>query len=1328
MAALIGSIGPFEENTEQWSSYTERFDYFVLANKIKDDVIVPTFLSLIGAKTFNLLRSLVQPEKPGSKSYADIVTILKDHYSPKPLIIAERFRFHKRNQEEGESVAQFVAVLKQLSEHCDFGTSLSDTIRDRLVCGLRSEAIQKRLLTEATLTLDKAIKISTSMEMAAREAQQLSVTSQVHKVTMESNKTTTSQMCYRCGKRGHQASECWCKDFDCRNCGKKGHIERACRNKKPNRPYNEKKKTNFQRNQKKHVNKMEQEQEQSDSESDNGTVHVLSVIENEEDGYWVTPLLENKPVRMQVDTGTRVSMVSEAVYKEKLKHLALRDTKLKLKTYTGESVPVLGAVNVKVEHNKQKEVLPLYIIAGNRPALLGRRWLQKIKLDWQGVFMVMDRETGPLQEILKKHPKVFDGELGSMKDITVKLTVKPDSTPKCLKARPVPYAIRPKVEAELDRLVKSGVLEPVSTSEWATPIVPVMKKDGAPRICGDFKVTVNPVLTTEKYPLPLIDDLFSCLAGGQKFSKIDLSQAYLQMHVDRESQELLTIVTHKGLYRYQRLPFGITSAPALFQRAMDQILSGLSGVQCYLDDLLITGPDEQSHLRNLEATLQRLEDYGLKVRKDKCEFFKPSVEYLGHVIDSTGLHKAPSKVKAIVEAPSPTNVSQLRSFLGLLTYYARFVPNLANMLKPLHALLNKTTTWKWTEKCETAFKDVKTALAQSEALAHFDPKLPLQLACDASPYGVGAVVSHIMPSGEERPIAFASRTLSKAESNYAQIEREALSIVFGVKKFHQYLFGRKFTLLTDHRPLTSIFGPHTGIPSLAASRMQRWALLLSAHQYEIKYRKSDQHQNADGLSRLPLPVTLSEPTTGEIFYFKEVTAAPVTAAHVKKHTRTDPVLSEVMDIISRGRGGVMSPSLKPYLVRRDELSLQSGCLLWGYRVIIPPPLREKVLTELHTGHCGMVRMKEIARSYFWWPGLDAAIEEKAGSCSECQKLRNLPQLAPLHPWDWPEEPWQRVHIDFAGPLENHMFLVVVDAHSKWPEVAVMKSTSSERTIEELRSIFSRFGLPQQLVSDNGPQLVSEEFKKFMEENGIQHIKSAPYHPATNGLAERFVQTMKQALKSSNSSQSLNRRLSAFLLSYRNTPHATTKMSPASSMFKRQLRTRLDLLRPLKTKEVVHIQQRAQEQRRAKAKCRTFATGDQVLARNYTGGVKWTPAVVVAKTGPVSYTVETKDHLIWRRHVDQLLHTSVPCEAATPDPPFVPAPGVHQEPHSSSEELQKHPSEADGVPGTPRPALVTRPDVTPSPGLTQSSPDTLTDLPRGRVYPGRIRRPPDRLSF
>ncbi|KAL6455440.1 hypothetical protein MHYP_G00004880 [Metynnis hypsauchen] len=1051
MAGYIGHIGPFDENVEQWSSYTERFEYFVEANGIETVKTVSTFLSVMGAKTFTLLRSLVQPAKPGEKSYADIVSTLGSHFSPKPLVIAERFRFHKRNQEEGESVMVFVAALKKLSEHCEFGEVLSDTIRDRLVCGLRSEAIQKRLLSESKLTLQRATEISVSMELAAKEAQHLSNTSKMHKLAIvkpEWKPQHPSVTCFRCGKAGHHAGECWCKDLQCRSCGKKGHIERACKTKKTTEKSGKQKyrKTPDVQKRKKAVHVLHSNEaggSESDSSAEEVTLKIMTV-EGGSDGYWVTPLLEGHK----------------------------------------------GVIETEVQLNGQTTKLPVYIVKGNYPAILGRSWLEKIRLDWPLVRTLTKQTTG-LSEVLDRHSEVFKDELGMMRGIKATLDIKPDSKPKFLKARTVPYAIKRKVEAALEDLVKSGVLEAVSISEWATPIVPVLKRDGAVRICGDFKVTVNLVLSVEQYPLPHIDDLFTGLAGGQRFSKIDLSQAYLQMPVDEKSKELLTIVTHKGLFRYQRLCFGITSAPSLFQRAMDQVLSGLSSVQCYLDDILVTGKTDEEHLSNLSATLQRLQDFGLRVRKDKCEFFKQSVEYLGHVIDSEGLHKASSKVKAIVDAPAPQNVSQLRSFLGLLNYYGKFIKNLATMLKPLHELLCQGKQWKWTEQCNQAFIKAKEALLKSKVLTHFNPKLPLQLACDASPYGVGAVLSHIMPSGDDRPIAFASRTLNRAERGYAQIEKEALGIVFGVRKFYQYLFGKRFTLLTDHRPLTTIFGPYTGIPSLAASRMQRWALMLSAHTYDIKYRKSELHHNADGLSRLPLPVTCPESSQQDIFYFTQVEESPVTAVHVRKCTRKDPVLSEVIEVITSGRAVKDAAHLQPFLSRRLELSVQSGCLLWGRRVVIPSPLRKMVLQQLHIGHCGMVRMKEIARSYFWWPGLDRDIEETAKSCAACQKLKNVPQLSPLHPWDWPETPWQRIHVDFAGPFEDKMFLVVVDAHSKWPEIAVMRSTTTAKTIEKLGEMFSRFGYPEQLVSDNGPQFISHEFASFMQANGVHHIISLP---------------------------------------------------------------------------------------------------------------------------------------------------------------------------------------------------------------------------------------------
>ena len=828
-----------------------------------------------------------------------------------------------------------------------------------------------------------------------------------------------------------------------------------------------------------------------------------------------------------------------------------------------------------------------------------------------------------------------------MKQIKATLTVRPNSVPKFCPPRNVPYALRPRVEAELKRLTELGVISQLENSEWATPVVPVIKKDGTVRLCGDFKVTLNQALCVDRYPIPRIEDIFASLAGGQHFSKLDLSNAYLQMEVEEKCRKLLTISTQKGLFRFNRLPFGVASSPGLFQKAMDQVLLGLPYTHCYLDDILISGPDEQTHLKALDSVLGRLEEYGLHLKQEKCLFFQESVEYLGHIIDAAGLHKSPEKVRAIVEAPAPCDVSQLRSFLGMLNYYGRFIPDLATVLKPLNELLNKGKQWQWTVDCETVFQKAKALLVSQEVLTHYNPELPLRLACDASPYGVGAVLSHAMPDGEERPIAYASRTLSKAEQNYAQIEREALAIVFGVRKFHQYLYGNKFTLLTDHRPLTSILSPVKSTPSMAAARMQRWALLLSAHEYTIQYRKGALHANADGLSRLPLSHTHKEKLGAvEVFYTSQLDTLPVSNTEIKRDTLSDPTLSRVREIVSTGRFPAAKDAgeeLSPYLLRRHDLTIQQGCLMWGMRVIVPPKLRPRVLKELHTAHPGVVRMKSLARSYVWWPGIDSQIELHAKSCPPCQSVQKAPGLAPLYPWMWPSSPWERIHVDFAGPFEGHMYLITVDAHSKWPEVHIMDSTTASKTIQVLRGLFSRHGIPHILVSDNGPQFCSEEFSAFLKSNGVKHIRSAPYHPATNGLAERFVRTFKQALKSFKGTGMVQQRLDTFLLAYRNIPNTTTTETPAMLFLRRRLRSRLDFLKP-SVAGTVHRSQDAQQQRRHQhSKDRQFDVGDPVLVRDYRKGEeKWTQGTVVEKTGPVSYRVNVGVPGVWKRHVDQML--------------------------------------------------------------------------------------------
>ena len=332
----------------------------------------------------------------------------------------------------------------------------------------------------------------------------------------------------------------------------------------------------------------------------------------------------------------------------------------------------------------------------------------------------------------------------------------------------------------------------------------------------------------------------------------------------------------------------------MFQKTMDTLLQGIPDVICYIDDILVTGTSEEEHLQNITKVLDKFKEYGVRVKQDKCKFMSASVKYLGHRIDPDGIHAMDSELEAIREAPTPQNIQELYSFLGLLNYYASFIPKLSSLIHPLNRLLHHDTRWKWTKDCKwLSMKPKQDCYHPTCWYIMIDPTLPVRMAGDASPYGIGAVLSHVMQNGVEQPIAFASRTLSTSESNYAQLEKEALALIFGVRKFHMYLYGHPFTLVTD-KPLQCILGPKKGIPLLAAARLHRWAIILASYQYDIEFKPTKAHANTDGLTRLPLSTTttisLSDP---EIFNISQIEALPVTGVQLQAATRTDPVLSKV---------------------------------------------------------------------------------------------------------------------------------------------------------------------------------------------------------------------------------------------------------------------------------------------------------------------------------------------------------------------------------------------------------------------------------------------------
>lgn len=1228
----------FNVTHTRWSRWVKRLEVAFRVFRVPAELKVHYLLHYMGAEAYDTLCDKLAPAEPETQVYEDIVALMDQHFDPTPLEIAETFKFHSRKQQEGESVQEFIHALQKLSINCKFGAFLKSALRNQFVYGLHSKRIQSRLLETKDLTMERAVEIATGMELSERGANQLhrkpeavaalqvttaqgtsGTSNKYNSFKGSSNKKQHSnhnfmeKKCYRCGSNSHLANKCTKRNMFCTFCKINGHLKSVC--------------TKYKATQ---VRILDVE---SNDNRKNDVLELLQMRdENDEQfqfrkKFMVTVCLDYVECSFEVDTGAAVSIMSLEQYKKFFKHKTIQKSDLTLLTYCDTKINVLGYIQVECKYKSIQKTLNLYIVPMNREPLLGREWLRQIKLDWGDISNITIQQTpNKVQKLLQKYPSLSNGEIGEVKNVKVHLTLKPNVCPVFKRARTVPFALLRKVENEIQNLENQGILVKVNTSEWATPVVPVVKTNGNIRLCGDFKVTINQYLQIDEHHLPTIDELFAKMAGGTKFTKIDISQAYLHVPVHPDDQHLLTLNTHKGLYKSTRLMYGVASAPAIFQRQMEKILEGIPGTTVFIDDIKLTAPDDETHLERLEIILQRLADHNLKINLKKSSFLQDSIEYCGYLIDKNGIRKIKSKIQAIQEMQRPTNVTEVRAFLGFINYYGRFFKNLSSLLQPLNNLLKINSKFIWNKECENAFKTVKERMQTDNVLCHYDPNLPLIVSSDASPYAVGAVLSHMLPDGTERPIQFASQTLSKTQQKYSQIDKEAYSIIFAVKKFYQYIYGRRFTLYTDHQPLVKIFAENKEIPALSATRMQHYALFLQAFTYDIKYKNTKLHANADALSRLP---TKSEELQShdqcDIFHLKQIEILPVSADQIALEIVKDLTLLPLLQALKQGK--TIEPNLR-FNIDQGEFSIQNGCIMRGIRVVIPKKLQKLVLEELHSAHFGITKMKGLARSYCWWKDIDTDIENLAKNCFYCNKIANNPTKVFYHPWEDPKGPFDRVHLDFAGPFNGVYYLLLIDAFTKWPEIHIMKQINSTNTIKILRNIFAQFGIPVTVVTDNGVQFTSLEFQNFMKMNGICHKRTAPYHPATNGQAERFVQTLKQSLRAmKHEGNSRELELAKMLLQYRKMPHSLTKQSPSQLMFGREIRSRLDLIKPngdCIVKETIKDNN-----------VRKFNLGIRVAVRDYVTKYKWMYGKIIEKLGTMHYLIRLDDNRVWKRHVNQI---------------------------------------------------------------------------------------------
>ncbi|XP_049268704.1 uncharacterized protein K02A2.6-like [Rhipicephalus sanguineus] len=659
----MGSRPPeFDETASSWDAYRVRLEAYFEGNDITDSSKRRALLvASLSDSVVRVLQGRCPSTPVNSLTYEDVVKVLEEHYSPQVNETAASHAFFVRRQGDNEAVKDFVAYLRRLAKDCNFGSFLDRMLRDRIVCGIRDDEARRFLLTQRKLTLQEAEEFAMSSETADRNVRSMKDTdcrNDAGDVLLVQRRRSSGRKrgsghdseeprhsCWRCGS-SHSEHECQHVGKVCRKCGTKGHLARMCQRRRGGRQAGS--------------YALSELSEGEDSKEE--MLFALSA-QNNVDQARMRPMERNlvwggRTLRMLVDTGSSVSVIPKNVFRNNRKWWPrLEKTPLRLSCFLGP-LPVLGRVAMSVEHDKTRVDSSLVVVDCDGPLLCGRDTIQAFRE--AGLSLLEERALpsvyalqaeDDLKELVEEFADLFEDRLGCCKGPPVKLYKKEGAVPRFLKARPVPFALRKAVSAEIDRLVQQGILSPVSVSEWAAPVVPVVKKNGDIRLCGDFKLTVNPATHLEQYPLPKVDDIFAALYGGEVFTTLDLRNAYNQLPLDEEAKEMTVINTHQGLYSYNRLAFGISSAPALFQRRIESLLRDLPRVRVYLDDIIIA--EKQQDTSTLRQVFQRLRDSGLQLNKAKCRFREREVQFLGHKIDTTGLHPLRDNLEAVTAAPKP---------------------------------------------------------------------------------------------------------------------------------------------------------------------------------------------------------------------------------------------------------------------------------------------------------------------------------------------------------------------------------------------------------------------------------------------------------------------------------------------------------------------------------------------------------------------------------------------------------------------------------------------------------------------------------------------------
>ena len=1074
-------------------------------------------------------------------SIEEILDQIQEYLRQKRNVALDRVAFDERKQETGETFDEFYVSIRKLSEEADLcDNCVEQRLTTKIMSSLKNTHVRQKLLAITPFPdLKTVVNICRSEESAYKDSNALNSKICIERVsqyksdkkkwnqnsTVKNNENKSSNsMCKRCGLYHNNNSKCPAYNSTCLYCSKVGHWTKVCMKKK----FNQSKKSNN--------NKQENEKSikgliVADIQSGSNTPKIiLNCSPANEEGNLIK-------VKATPDTGADISVCGTNL----LINMGLQVNKKRkpmnstVKAANGTIIKTKGIIRIKMQLEDNIIYEDVVVCDNQEELLLSWKTCKKLHLIPQD-FPNPIKKTEVISSIINEHGlkedinkimedfnDVFaDGEsLQNMKGDPMKIHLDEKAECYSMKApRNIPYGWRDEVKQQLDDMVKKNIIRPLGDepTNWCSPMVVVGKPNGnGVRICVDL-TKLNKYVKRPNYPLTSPKEAVSSILPGSKyFSIFDATHGYWQLALEEKSQLLTTFMTPYGRYAFLRAPMGLSCTGDEYCRRGDQAFQGIKNLQKVVDDIILYDDNLETHLQNVKKFLQRCRENQITLNPRKCKVAQESVQFAGYIINSEGISADPNKVKTISNFPVPKNITDLRSFMGLVNQIGYFSPNISKSATPLRSLMSDKNIFKWSNEHNEAFNRVKEALCEPPILNHYDPNKPTMVQTDASRLnGLGYA---LLQKHEDnwRLIQCGSRFISDTESRYATIELEMLAIVYALRKCSLYLKGLKeFQVITDHKPLLTILNKK-GIDEIENPRIQRYKESLQSYNFKTEWRQGKLHSIPDALSRAPVDNHDDEDKQNEEHTentINMITSTIINQLSTEEYPFQDQVIKDIREqalqdeeytkLYKTIQQGFPETKLKAsgiaqsYWSARHQLSTDNGLVLVGKRILIPKACRKDVLKRLHLSHQGIERTKQRARQTVFWPCINSDITNLISSCEKCQEIRSSQPNEPMFTEITPTRIFEETSTDLFS-YAGKEYLVYSDRFSGWPTIFQFNQgeTKTKQIIYALRKCFADLGVPIRLRTDGGPQFTSRDFKKFMATYGINHQLSTPYYPKGN---------------------------------------------------------------------------------------------------------------------------------------------------------------------------------------------------------------------------------------